>query len=214
MADMEGGEQFDPAWLGSAAEVVEERVGDNELTYIKGCTETAAQTIVLRGANDYMLDEVDRSLHDSLCVVKRVLESKTVVAGGGAVESALAIHLENYSRTIETREQLAIAEFAAALMVIPRTLTVNAAKDATDLVAQLKSVHSKAQTDPACADDKYMGLNLITGEVRNNFEAGVLEPAISKVKSLRFATEAAVTIMRIDDFIKLNPKADPNRPPM
>ena len=160
-----------------------------------------------------MLDEIDRSLHDSLCVVKRVLESKTVVAGGGAVESALAIHLEDYARTIETREQLAISEFAAALMVIPRTLTVNAAKDATDLVAQLKSAHAASQEDPAKADDKYTGLDLVTGVIRNNFNAGVLEPAISKVKSLRFACEAAVTIMRIDDFIKLNPKADPNAPP-
>jgi T-complex protein 1 subunit alpha len=32
-----------------------------------------------------------------------------------------------------------------------------------------------------------------------------VEPAISKIKSLRFATEAAITILRIDDMIKLAP---------
>jgi len=212
MADMDGGETFDPSWLGTVEEVVEERIGDNELTYFKGCSQTAAQTIILRGANEFMLDEVDRSLHDSLCVVKRVLESKTLVAGGGAVESSLAVHLTNYAKTIETREQLAIAEFAQSLLIIPRTLAVNAAKDATELIAQLLSEHSEAQKDMS-SNAKYTGLDLINGVVRNNFDAGVLEPAISKVKSLRFATEAAVTILRIDDHIKLNPKADPNAPP-
>merc|ERR1711998_372875 len=110
---MEGGELFDADWLGSAKEVVEERLGDGEITYIKGCTKTAAQTIVLRGANDFMLEEMDRSLHDSLCVVKRTLESNTLVAGGGSVEAALSIYLEDFATTLGSREQLAIAEFAA-----------------------------------------------------------------------------------------------------
>lgn len=213
LADLEGGEVFDPEWLGDCKEVAEERVGDGELTYFKGCSATAAQTIVLRGANEFMLDEMDRSLHDALCVVKRTLESKTVVAGGGAVEAALSVFLEDFATTLSSREQLAIAEFAAALLVIPRTLTVNAAKDATELVAQLRAKHNAAQSDPSKGDLKYTGLDLITGEVRNNYAAGVLEPAISKVKSFRFATEAAVTILRIDDMIKLNPKANPDAPP-
>ena len=55
---------------------------------------SGAQTIILRGANDYMLDEIERSLHDSLSIVKRTLESKKVVPGGGAVEAALCIFLE------------------------------------------------------------------------------------------------------------------------
>jgi T-complex protein 1 subunit alpha len=53
---------------------------------------------------------------------------------------------------------------------------------------------------------KYSGLDLVHGKVRNNLKAGVLEPAISKIKSLKFATEAAITILRIDDMIKLAPK--------
>ena len=43
----------------------------------------------------------------------------------------------------------------------------------------------------------------MNGKVKNNLKAGVLEPAMSKVKSLKFATEASITIMRIDDMIKL-----------
>ena len=48
-----------------------------------------------------------------------------------------------------------------------------------------------------------MGLDLINGAVRDNKKAGVLEPAVSKIKSLKFATEAAITILHIDDMIKL-----------
>lgn len=74
-----------------------------------------------------MVDEIERSLHDSICMVKRVLESSHVVAGGGAVEVALSIYLEDYARTLGSREQLAISEFAEALHVIPKILAVNAA---------------------------------------------------------------------------------------
>jgi T-complex protein 1 subunit alpha len=51
-----------------------------------------------------------------------------------------------------------------------------------------------------------VGLDLYEGVVRDNRKAGVLEPAISKIKSLKFATEAAITILRIDDMIKLDPE--------
>lgn len=60
----------------------------------------SASSIILRGANDYMVDEMERSVHDALCVVKRVLESKKVVAGGGAVEAALSIYLENFATSL------------------------------------------------------------------------------------------------------------------
>jgi len=56
--------------------------------------------VILRGPNEMMLDEMERSLHDSLCVVKRTLESNRVVPGGGCVEAAVSIYLENYATTL------------------------------------------------------------------------------------------------------------------
>ena len=44
------------------------------------------------------------------------------------------------------------------------------------------------------------------GTVRDSKQFGVLEPTISKVKCLKFATEAAITILRIDDMIKIAPE--------
>jgi T-complex protein 1 subunit alpha len=58
---------------------------------------------------------------------------------------------------------------------------------------------------------KYYGLDLMKGNARDNLQAGVLEPAVSKIKCIRFATEAAITILRIDDMIKLAPEQKPQR---
>ena len=233
LADLEGNESVDPALFGQADSVVESRVGDGELIYIKGCASTKAQTIVLRGANDYMLDEIERSLHDALCVVKRTLESKTVVPGGGAVEAALSVYMESIAETMGNREQLAVAGFAQALLVLPKTLCVNGAQDATELVSKLRAYHHRAQTEQAThplketasangtsatagadgkKDYRWYGLDLEEGKVRDNLAAGVLEPAMSKIKMIRFATEAAITILRIDDAIKMNAAEKPDRP--
>ncbi len=208
MADAEGSEAFSPDWLGEAKEVSEERLGDGEVLYVKGCVKTAAQTIVLRGANDFFLDEVERSLIDVLNSIKRTLETNMLVAGGGAVETALSVHLEEYARTVSTREQMGILEFAEALLVIPRVLATNAVQDATDLVAKLRALHAQSAVSGGNLN-RFMGLDLVNGTVCNNFESGVLEPAISKVKSLRYATESCISILRIDDRIVLNPKAQP-----
>lgn len=206
LTNLEGEETFEASQVGEAGEVSQEMICDDELILIKHPKARTAASIILRGPNDFYCDEMERSIHDSLCVVKRVLEGKKVVAGGGCVEAALSIYLENFATSLSSREQLAIAEFAKSLLVIPKTLAVNAAKDATDLVAKLRAYHNSSQTKVENVNLKWVGLDLLQGEVRDNKKAGVLEPAMSKIKSLKFATEAAITILRIDDLIKLNPE--------
>jgi len=203
LANMEGEETFEASLLGQAEEVSQDRICDDELILIHGTKARSAASIILRGANDFYCDEMERSLHDALCVVKRVLESKSVVPGGGACETALSIFLENYATSISSREQLAIAEFARALLVIPKQLAVNAAQDSTDLVSKLRAYHNSSQLKAEHKDLKWYGLDLYEGKVRDNKAAGVFEPTMAKVKSLKFATEAAITILRIDDLVKL-----------
>merc|ERR1711983_646401 len=206
LANLEGEESFEASSLGEAAEVAQKRICDDELILITGPKQRTAASIILRGPNDFYCDEMERSVHDSLCVLKRVMESKNVVVGGGTVEAALSIYLENFATTLSSREQLAIADFAKSLLVIPKTLAVNAAQDSSDLVAKLRAYHNKSQTKADHSQMKNFGLDLYEGAVRDNKNAGVFEPAISKIKSLKFATEAAITILRIDDLIKLAPE--------
>lgn len=215
LANLEGEETFEASSLGHAEEVVQERISDDELILVRGTKTVSSSSIVLRGANDYLLDEMERALHDSLCVIKRTLESGSVVPGGGAVESALSIYLENFATTLGSREQLAIAEFAQALLVIPKTLAVNAAKDSTDLVAKLRAYHNAAQSASSGEPKKmlrFYGLDLLNGEVRDNLRAGVLEPTVSKVRSFKSALEAATSLLRIDASITLPPPEEQQDP--
>ncbi|OAX84887.1 T-complex protein 1 subunit alpha [Emergomyces africanus] len=218
LSDLNGDDKFEPSSLGHAEEVVQERISDDECILIKGTKVHTAASIILRGSNDFQLDEMERSVHDSLCAVKRTLESGSIVPGGGAVETALHIYLEEFAVTVGSREQLAIGEFAQSLLVIPKTLAVNAAKDSSELVAQLRVRHAlsqRVQEGDANAEEKAIakkkmyknyGLDLTKGKVVDCVKAGVLEPSMSKVKQLKSAVEACISIMRIDTLIKLDPE--------
>ncbi|KAI5779343.1 chaperonin Cpn60/TCP-1 family [Geopyxis carbonaria] len=210
LSNLEGDEVFEASSLGTADEVVQERISDDECILVKGTKAFTSASIILRGPNDYQLDEMERSVHDSLCAVKRTLESGKVVPGGGAVETALSIYLENFATTLGSREQLAIAEFANSLLIIPKTLAINAAKDSSDLVAKLRSYHAASQSaadnDVKKKGYKNYGLDLLHGKVVDEVKAGVLEPTMSKVRSLKSAVEACISIMRIDTMIKLDPE--------
>lgn len=208
-SEQEGEEVFEASSLGIAEQVSEERFADDECIIIKGGAKHTQSSIILRGANSFMLDEMERSINDALQAVKRALESSSVVAGGGAVEAALSIYLENFAHTLGSREQQAIAEFAESLLVIPKQLTINATFDSIDLVAKLRVVHHQSQQTDKVVPQKDLhlyGLDLVNGTIRNNIEAGVLEPTMNKIKSIQFATEAAISILRIDDVIRLNEK--------
>lgn len=214
LTDLEGNDSYGKDLLGKAKEVVQTPVAGSELIYISGCKTKTCQSIILRGPNELMLDEMSRTVHDALCTVKRVLESNAIVPGGGCVEAALSIYLETYATSIETREQLAIDQFAEALLVIPKTLSINAALDSTELTSKLRAYHNDSQKskDKDKKEYKYYGLDLENGKVVNNLKKGVVEPALTKIKFIQYATEAAITILRIDDLIKLNPKPEPERP--
>lgn len=76
------------------------------------------------------------------------------------------------------------------------------------MIAKLRVFHAASQSsdDPKKKDLKWTGLDLTNGKCRNNVNAGVLEPLDGKLKQLRFATEAAISILRIDDMIKISPE--------
>ncbi|KAJ5194973.1 T-complex protein 1 subunit alpha [Penicillium cinerascens] len=218
LSDLNGDEKFEPSYLGQAEEVVQERISDDECILVKGTKVHTSASIILRGANEFSLDEMERSVHDSLCAIKRTLESGSIVPGGGAVETALHIYLEEFAVTVGSREQLAIGEFAQSLLVIPKTLAVNAAKDSSELVAQLRVRHAlsqRVQDGDANEEEKAIakkktyrnyGLDLMKGRVHDTLKAGVLEPSMSKIKQLKSAVEACIAIMRIDTIIKLDPE--------
>ncbi len=217
LSDLNGDERFERESLGMAEEVVQERISDDECILVKGTKAFSSASIILRGSNDYQLDEMERSVHDSLSAVKRTLESGSVVPGGAAVETALHIYLEEFALTTSSREQLAIGEFSQSLLIVPKTLAVNAALDSSELLAQLRLRHAlsqRVQDGEANERERDMakkrqyqnyGLDLTRGKLVDVVKMGVLEPSMSKIKQLKSAVEACVAIMRIDTLIKLDP---------
>jgi len=185
--------------LGKADLVEEKKIGDEAMTYVTGCHNPKAVSIILRGGIEHVVDEAERALHDALRVVGVAIEDETLVAGGGSPEVELALRLREYSATLIGREQLAVAKFAAALEIIPRTLAENAGLDPIDMLVEMRSQHEKG--------NKTAGLNVFTGKVVDMWKEGVVEPLRIKTQAISSATEAATMILRIDDV--LSSKAAP-----
>src|SRR3990172_4613223 len=191
--------------LGKAKKVEEVKIGDDKLIYVRECKNPKAVTIVIRGASSHVIDEAERSLHDGLCVVRNAVEDGKIVAGGGSPEAEIAKNLRSYAAKVGGREQLAVEAFAEAVEAIPLTLAENAGLDPIDVMVALRSKHE----DP---ENKYFGIEVTTGKIKNMLDLLVLEPLRVKQQVIKSATEAANMILKIDDLIAV--KGGGKMPPM
>jgi archaeal chaperonin len=190
-----------PEDLGYAGLVEEKKVGGDSMTFVTGCHNPKAVTILLRGGTEHVVDSVTSALEDALRVVAVVIEDGKIVAGGGSPEVEVALRLQEYAATLEGREQLAVKAYAEALEVIPRTLAENAGLDPIDMLMELRSQHEKGI--------KTAGLNVFEGKVVDMWEEFVVEPLRVKTQVINAATESAVMILRIDDIIASTRSAGP-----
>lgn len=185
--------ELDNFELGEAKIVEEVQHGEDFMTYVKGCKNPKALTILIHGGSEHVIDEIERALKDGLGDVVSALKSGLVVPGGGAIEIELSKRLREFGQTLSGREQLAVEQFASALEFIPTTLAENAGLDPIDILTELKSRHD--------AGDKNAGLNLFTNKVENVLEARIIEPYKIKSQAINSSSEVAIMILRIDDVI-------------
>lgn len=186
-----------PDDLGYAELVEERRVGKDKMVFVEGCKNPRAVTILIRGGTDRMVDEAERSLHDALCVVRNVIQDARLVPGGGAIEAEVAHKLREWARTLSGREQLAALKFASAIEEIPAALAENSGLDPVDILVELRSRHARGE--------KNSGIDVVSGKVADTLEKKVVEPAVVKLQAVKSATEAAITILKIDDVIAAAP---------
>lgn len=191
-----------PSDLGTAGLVEERRVGTGVMTFVTG-TKNPAVTLLLRGGTQQVLDSLERALDDAMHAVADVVEDGKLVAGGGAAEIELSLRLREYAATLKGREQLAIAKFAEAVEIVPKTLAENAGFDSIDKLVELKSKHEK---------NKNAGLNAYTGEVTDMLSLGVVEPLRVKLQAVQSAKDAASLILRIDDVLASTKKREGGAP--
>ncbi len=179
--------------LGNAQTVEEVKHGEDVLTYVKGCSNPKALTILIHGGTDHVIDEIESAIKDGLGDVACSLMSGLVVPGGGAVEMEISKRLREFSQGLVGIVQLAVEEFASALEFIPVTLAENAGIDPIDVLTELKSRHDSGE--------KNAGLNLFKNKVENVLEARIIEPLKIKSQAINSATDVSVMILRIDDVI-------------
>ena len=183
--------------LGEADSVEEIKEGGENMTYIRGCKNPKAVTILIHGGTYHVIDEIERALMDGLGDISSALKTKLVVPGGGAIEIELSRRLKSFAKTLDGREQLAVEEFANALEFIPSTLAENAGLDPIDILTELKSKHEAGQMN--------FGLNLFVNRGENVLDAKIIEPYQIKSQAINSATEVATMILRIDDVIAAKP---------
>ncbi|MEK0335851.1 MAG: thermosome subunit beta [Nitrosopumilus sp.] len=179
--------------LGNADIVEERKIEEDKWVFVEGCKHPKSVTLLLRGGSQRVVDEVERSVHDALMVVKDVMENPLIVAGGGAPETFAATKLRSWAKSLEGREQLAAEKFADALESIPLTLSENAGMDPIDTMTYLRSKQQKGE--------KWTGIDVMKGKIANMKSSDIIEPLTVKLQIVSAASEAACMILRIDDVI-------------
>ncbi len=179
--------------LGTANLVEEKKIAEDRMTFVTGCKNPKAVSVLIRGGTEHVIDEIDRSLNDAISVVAVAVEDGKLVTGGGSTATEVALRLRDYAASVGGREQIAIDAFASALEVVPTALAENAGLDPIDVLIELRKAHKSGKA--------YAGINVFTGKVTDMRKEKVLEPLRVGKQGISSATDAAVMILRIDDVI-------------
>lgn len=183
--------------IGTGAGIFEvKKIGDEYFTFIEGCEDPKACTILLRGASKDILNEVERNLQDALNVARNLYMDPFLVPGGGATEMEVAHMLAQKAKTLNGVIQWPYKSIATALEVIPRTLAQNCGANTIRSLTALRAKH-------ALENEKNVtwGINGESGELADMSQLGIWEPLAVKLQVYKTAIETAILLLRIDDIV-------------
>ena len=186
--------------LGTCGIFEERQIGAERFNLFQECPKSKTATIIIRGGAEQFIEEAERSMNDAIMIVRRASKATSIVAGGGAIEMELSKYVRNEGMKISGKEQFVVLGFARALEIIPKTLAQNSALDAIEVMNKLRQKHNKE-------DDCKFGVNCFDGGIIDTYINYVWEPTILKENVLNSATEAACTIISVDQTVK-NPKSE------
>ncbi len=182
--------------LGTAEVVQQKKIESDKWVFIEGCRNPQSVSILIRGGSQRVVDEVDRSMHDALMVVKDVIEKPEIVAGGGSPEAYIAAQLKEWADNFHGRKQIAIKKYAEALEVLPLTIAENAGMDPIDTMVSLRAKQSQGK--------KWTGIDARNTTISDMLAIDIVEPVAVKEQIIKSATETANMIIRIDDVIAIS----------
>ena len=161
-------------------------------------------TMVLRGATENLIDEVERGIHDTVNCFKAITRDGRLLPGAGATEVELAKKLTSYADTCPGLDQYAVKKYAEALESLPRAIAENAGYKGPDILSKLLVAHQKGQVN--------QGIDVMTGGIVDALSEKILDLLITKEWAIKLATQAAVTILRIDQIILAKTAGGPKPP--
>lgn len=185
---------LEPSDLGKAELVEERKVGDERMTFVEGCINPKAASILVRGGTKQFVETIERALDDALGVLIAVIKEGVICTGAGASEMEISKGLSTFSNSIKGKEQLAVKAFAESLEGIPKAIAENSGLDMIDMLVELRAAHNND-------GGKTMGINIKNRKVEDMKQQGVVEPLKVKEQAIQSATEAAIMILRIDDVL-------------
>lgn len=210
--------------------------GDRVTVFRQENEQTRTATLVLRGATQNHLDDVERAVDDGVNVVKAITRDARLVPGAGAAEMQLVERITALADKTSGLAQYSIRKYAEAFEVVPRTLAESAGLDATEVLAKLYTAHHTTSTSNSSAkqtngtkkdaeqddDDEEdeeevpcMGVDIENNDGSGTLDAedeGILDLMVTKSWAIKLATEAARTVLSVDQIIVARQAGGPKPP--
>ena len=205
--------------------------GDRVTVFRQENEQTRTATLVIRGATQNHLDDIERAIDDGVNVVKVITKDPRLVPGAGATEMQLIERVSSFGEKTPELSQYSIKKFAEAFEVVPRTLAESAGLDATQVLATLYAAHHKSSVSNGTTDEKdsddssedeesdeddwTLGVDVENDDgtgTMDTQEAGVLDLLVSKQWAIQLATEAVRTILSVDQIIMAKQAGGPKPP--
>ncbi|KUI59843.1 putative T-complex protein 1 subunit theta [Cytospora mali] len=198
-----------PDEMGSVDIVETLEIGGDRVTVFRQEDEvTRTATLVLRGATQNHLDDVERAVDDGVNVVKAITKDGRMVPGAGASEIELVERIQAHGEKTPGLAQYAIKKYGEAFEVIPRTIAESAGLDATEVLSRLYAAHTRKEVWTAGVDIE----NEEDTGILDAQEAGILDLMVTKSWAIKLATEAARTVLSVDQIIVARQAGGPKPP--
>lgn len=171
--------------------------------------DTTIATIVIRAATEHVINDIERAIDDGVHAVSALFSDARLLPGAGAVELELSKRLKLYAKEIAEKQgsldQYGIRKFAEAFEVVPRTLAENSGCDPSSTMHELHTCHTIAGNEAMGFDtEEHKPFNVIDAQIYDIFSV--------KLNALRLATDAAITILRVDQIVMSKPAGGPKKP--
>ncbi|TQE03688.1 hypothetical protein C1H46_010662 [Malus baccata] len=196
--------QPNPDDLGYVDSVSVEEIAGVRVTVVKNEEGgNSVSTVLLRGSTDSILDDLERAVDDGVNTYKAMCKDSRIVPGAAATEIELARRVKEFSFTETGLDQYAIAKFAESFEMVPKTLAENAGLNAMEIISSLYAEHASGNTK--------VGLDLEGGCCKDVSTLNVWDLHITKFFALKYAADAACTVLRVDQIIMAKPAGGPSR---